>query len=304
MNRWRLICAVLAALLGCNGLRAQEEDLSKVVIGTERVADGVYMLTGQGGNIGVSVGEDGVILIDDQYAPLTEKIRAAIATLSDRPVRFLLNTHWHGDHTGGNENLGRAGVVIVAHENVRQRMGMEQFIEAFNEKVPAAAPRALPVITFTDTVSFHWNGDELRATHVPPAHTDGDTVVYFRKANVVHTGDIFFNGLYPFIDVSSGGSIDGMIDAVDQILAATDPRTRFIPGHGPLGDRQQLEAYRRMLAGVRDRIAPLVGAGKTAREVVEAKPSAAFDESWGKGFLKPEQFVQIVYASLKKKGKL
>jgi len=303
MNRWGIICAVFAALLGCGGLPAQEEDLSKVVIGTERVADGVYMLTGEGGNIGVSVGADGVILIDDQYAPLTEKIRAAIAALGDQPVRFLLNTHWHGDHTGGNENLGRAGVVIVAHENVRRRMSVEQFIEAFNEKVPAAPPRALPVVTFTDTVSFHWNGDELRATHVAPAHTDGDTVVYFRKANVVHTGDIFFNGLYPFIDVSSGGSIDGTIQAVDQILEATDPRTRFIPEHGPLGDRRQLEAYRRMLAGVRDRIAPLVGAGKTAREVVEAKPTAAFDETWGKGFLKPEQFVEIVYASLKMKVK-
>jgi len=261
----------------------------------EVVAGKIYMLEGQGGNLGVSIGEDGVFLIDDQYAPLTEKIVAAIAKLSDKPIRFVLNTHWHGDHTGGNENLGKAGTLIVAHDNVRVRMSSEQFIAAFNSKTPPSPKDALPVVTFNDAVTFHFNGDEIHAFHVAPAHTDGDSIVHFRKADVLHMGDVFFNTIYPFIDTGAGGSIDGMIAAVERTLPLIDEKAKLIPGHGPVGDKASLTAYLEMLRGVRDAIAPLVAAGKSVEEVVAAKPTAPFDEKWGQGFLNADVFTKIVY---------
>ena len=297
MNRRALIALVVAAALAVLAY-AQPPGIEKIEIVTEKVADGLYMLKGGGGNIGVSVGPDAVFLVDDQYAPLTPKIKAAVATLTDKPVKFVLNTHWHGDHTGGNENLGAGGTLIVAHDNVRTRMSTEQFSAFFNNKVPPAPRAALPVVTFDDTVTFHLNGEEIHAFHVAPAHTDGDAAVHFRKANVVHTGDLFFNGMYPFIDVDSGGSIAGMIAAADTLMAALKPDAKIIPGHGPLATRADYVAFRDMLAGVRDAVAPLVQAGKTREEVVAAKPTAAFDAKWGGGFFKPDPFVAVVYADL------
>jgi glyoxylase-like metal-dependent hydrolase (beta-lactamase superfamily II) len=284
----------VAALLG-----PQERDFSKVEVVPEKLAEGVYMLTGAGGNIGVSAGEDGVFLVDDQYAPLTDKIRAAVAAISSRPIRFLVNTHWHGDHTGGNENLGRGGVVIVAHDNVRKRMSVEQFIEAFGSKVPPAPKDALPVVTFSDAASFHMNGDEIQAFHVPPAHTDGDSVVRFARANVVHMGDCFFNGRYPFVDLSSGGSFEGVIAVAEKVLAISDAGTKIIPGHGPVADRAALAAYRDVLATVRDRVRPLIAAGKSLEEVKAAQPTREWDATWGQGFMKPDVWLGIVYKSLK-----
>jgi cyclase len=268
---------------------------------TEKVAEGVYMLAGNGGNIGVSVGEDAVFLVDDQYAPATEQIRQAVAAIGKGEIRFILNTHWHGDHTGGNENFGKAGTLVVAHDNVRRRMSTEQFLAAFNQKFPPSPKAALPVVTFSSDVTFHLNGDEIRATHVPPAHTDGDSIVRFTKANVLHTGDLFFNGFYPFIDTSTGGSIDGMIAAADRMLNGIDSNTKIIPGHGPLADRAALQRYRDMLVGVRDSVVPLVRAGQTVDQVIAAKPTAKWDPQWGQGFLKPEAFVRIVYDSLSQK---
>jgi glyoxylase-like metal-dependent hydrolase (beta-lactamase superfamily II) len=279
----------------------QDEGFEKVEVTSAKVAEGIYVLNGRGGNIGVSLGEDGVILIDDQYAPLTPKIRAVVSSLTPQPIRFVINTHWHGDHTGGNENLGKMGIVIVAHENVRKRMSVEQFLEAFNQKVEASPKAALPIITFGDAVTFHLNGDEVRSFHVAPAHTDGDTVVYFKKANVVHMGDCFFNGMYPFIDLSSGGSIDGIVAAADKVLAMVDMNTRIIPGHGPVGDKAALQIYRDVMATVRDRVKALVRAGKTLDEVKALAPTKDFDAKWGTGFMKPEVFVPIVYQSLKGK---
>jgi cyclase len=287
-----------AAVLSAATVAAQQQDFSKVEIKPTKLADGLYMLTGAGGNIGLSVGEDAVFLVDDQYAPLTERIKAAIAAITDKPVQFVLNTHWHFDHTGGNENLGKAGALIVAHDNVRKRMSVEQFIKDFDMKIPASPKAALPIVTFSETTTFYLNGEEIQAAHVPPAHTDGDSLVHFRKANVVHMGDTFFNGSYPFFDMSSGGSIEGMIGAAEKALSLSNATTKIIPGHGPLADRKALETYLSVLKTSRDRIRTLVSAGKSADEIVAAKPLAEYDATWGKGFIQSDQFVRLVHASL------
>ena len=267
-------------------------------IQTVEVTKDIFMLTGKGGNIGLSVGSSGVLLIDDKYAPASENILIAIAKKTNAPVRFVINTHWHGDHTGGNENMGKAGAVIVAHDNVRKAMSKDQFIEVFNMKAPASPKIALPVITFADAITFHWNDDTIEVTHVAPAHTDGDSVIYFKQANVIHAGDTFFNKMYPFIDVSTGGSIAGMISATDKLLILANDKTKIIPGHGPLADKGELQVYRDMLVTMKKRISDLKNSGKTRDDVIAAKPTADFDLAWGNGFLKPDVWVGIVYDSL------
>ncbi|MEO7714348.1 MAG: MBL fold metallo-hydrolase [Gemmatimonadaceae bacterium] len=264
------------------------------------VVPGVYMLQGAGGNIGLSVGRDDAFVIDDQYAPLTPKIRAAIATVTQKPVRFVINTHWHGDHTGGNESMASSGSIIVAHDNVRKRMSAQQFRAAFRDTVPASPAGALPVITFSDTISFFVNGDTLRASHVRNAHTDGDAIIVFRAANVVHMGDVFFKDTYPFIDASTGGSLPGMIAAVNGVLTTINADTKIIPGHGALAGRDDLVRYRDMLVEVRRRLGRLAARRLTVEQVVAAKPLADLDAVWGKGFMKPDQFVTIVYTSLRR----
>ncbi len=271
------------------------QDMSDVEIRTIPVADGVYMLMGQGGNIGLSVGESGPFVIDDQFAPLTEKILAAIAEVSDGDVRFVLNTHWHFDHTGGNENFGEAGALIVAHENVRRRMSVDQFMEAFDRAVPAAPPIALPIITFTDGVNFRWNGETIRVVHVENAHTDGDAIVMFEDANVVHMGDTYFNGRYPFIDVQAGGGIEGVIAAADWVLESVDSQTKIIPGHGALSGPEELRAYRDMLITVRDRIRMMINDGMSVDEVVASKPTSDLDATWGAN---PDSFVRFAYQAM------
>ncbi len=277
-----------------------QDDFSKVEIQTHKLAGSVYMMTGSGGNLGLSVGEDAVFLIDDQFAPLTPRIQAAIAKITDKPVKFVLNTHWHFDHTGGNENLGQAGSLIIAHENVRKRMSTEGLIEFLGMKTSPSPRAALPVITFTRDLSLHINGDELLVHHVAKAHTDGDAIVQFKKSNVIHMGDAFFNKLYPFIDTSSGGTVDGVIRAADLVLRLADDDTKIIPGHGPLGNKADLQQYRDMLAAVSGRVRQLVRQGKTLDQVIAARPSAKFDEVWGRGFLPPEKFVAMLYGNLKR----
>jgi cyclase len=279
----------------------EAQDFSDVTIKATAVRGSVHMLTGAGGNLGVSVGDDGVFLIDDQFAPLSEKIKAAIATISAKPVKFLVNTHWHGDHVGGNENFGKDGAIIVAHDNVRKRMSTDGFIKAFNREVKAAPKDALPVVTFADSVTLHLNGETMKVIHVDPAHTDGDSVIFFEQANVLHTGDLFFNGLYPFIDLSSGGNIDGVIAAAARLIPMVDDETKIIPGHGPLATKADYQKYHDTLKAIRDNVAKLVAAGKSMDEVIAAKPSAEFDAEWGNGFMKPATFLSIVYDSLKPK---
>jgi cyclase len=289
---------MLAIALVAAHRAAAQQDFSKVEVTVVPVRGGIYMLQGAGGNIGLCVGADSPFLIDDQYAPLTPKIRAAIATVTQQPVRFLMNTHWHGDHTGVNANMASVGAILVAHENVRRRMSTEQFVEAIKQRVAPSPTGALPVITFSDSISFFLNGDTIRAAHVKNAHTDGDAVITFRAANVVHMGDTFFNGMYPLIDLSSGGSLDGMIAAVAMVLATTDADTRYIPGHGPLATRADLQRYHDMLAGVRGRLTELAARKQTVEQVLAAKPLADYDAAWGNGFMKPDVFLTIAYTSV------
>lgn len=286
------------ALIAAHGPALAQQDMSAVEVSITPIRAGLHLITGRGGNIVASTGTDGTFLVDDQYAPLTDKIRAALSTVTDQPVRFVVNTHWHGDHVGGNENLGRAGAVIVAHDNVRQRMSSDQFMAAFNSTVPAAPAKALPVITFGESLSLHLNGDTMQVIHVPNAHTDGDAVVFFQTANVLHMGDTYFNGLYPFIDLGSGGGIHGMIAAVAECVALTNADTVIVPGHGPLGTRAELMAYGEMLAGFRDRIAELKAAGRTLEDVIAERPTADFDDRLGKGFISPERLVGFIFESL------
>jgi cyclase len=288
-----LLCAAAVAWSAA-GL-AQPASFDKVEIKTTKLTDTIYMLEGEGGNIGVSAGEDGVVLIDDQYAPLTPKILAAVKAISDKPIRFVINTHWHADHTGGNENLGNAGVVIVAHDNVYKRLTSEQFVQLLNNrKFPPLSRAGLPVITFNDTVTFRVNGDEIVVHKIAPAHTDGDSFVRFRKANIIHTGDVFAAYRYPFIDVENGGSVKGVVKAMDALLPTLDDNTKVIPGHGPLSGKKDVVAFREMMAKGSSRVEAAVKSKKTLEQVIAAKPTREFDEVWGK-FRKPEQFAEILY---------
>jgi glyoxylase-like metal-dependent hydrolase (beta-lactamase superfamily II) len=262
------------------------------------VSDNIYMLSGQGGNIGLFLGEDGTFIIDDQFAPLTEKILAAIKSVGGDTPRFLINTHFHGDHTGGNENLGNAGTLIVSHDKVRERLVAGSYIKAFGMNSPPANKAALPVLTFSEDMHFYINNDSVNAVHVPSAHTDGDSIIYFKKANVVHAGDIFFNGFYPFIDAANGGSLRGTIAAVDAMLAATDSKSKIIPGHGPLADKAQLQAYRDMLAIAYARLLKLKNDGVSIEDAIIHDPLSDLEAQWGNGIFSGEKWIRITYPAV------
>ena len=275
-----LLVAALGAPLGA------QQDFSNVRITAHHVAGGVYYLEGQGGNIGLSVGEDGVVMIDDQFAPLTDRIVAAIRELSDGEIRFVINTHVHGDHTGGNENLGRMGVLILARDEVRVRLAA------------TASDDALPVLTYSDAITIHLNGDEVHAFPVPPAHTDGDSFIHFRAADVLHLGDVFRATGYPFIDLANGGTLDGTIAALGVAIGLSGPSTKIIPGHGGVSTREDVMAFRDMIMDVKARVAPLVAQGMTYEQTAAARPTASHDARWGD----PERFLRAVYAELGGQG--
>lgn len=274
---------------------AQAED-EKIV--PTAVTDQIYMLMGSGGNIGLFIGDDGSFLIDDQFAPLTEKIVQAVKSIGGEQPKFLFNTHYHGDHTGGNENFGKGGTLIFSHDNVRERLQTGFFIREFNMKQEGVGSAGLPVVTFSTEMSFHLNGDTVRAIHIPHSHTDGDSIIHFSSANVVHAGDVFFNGFYPFIDVSHGGSLKGMIQGVREILLLSDENTKIIPGHGPLGNREELQNYLQMLETAYGRLRKLKAEGKSVQEAMAAQPLKDLEETWGDGLFTSDKWIEIIYSGV------
>jgi cyclase len=297
MNRSLAFLAAFFVLASAPPAAAQR-DWGDVVIRPERLADGLWMLSGVGGNLLLCAGPDGALLVDAQYAPLAAKIRAAADSLGGRPLRFIVNTHYHDDHVSGDSALAAGGAVVIAHENVRRRVSVSRFNAIFAETIQAMPRQGWPAVTFADSVTLYLNGHELRVIHLPPGHTDGDAYVWVPDADVLHTGDLLFNGTYPVIDVSAGGSIGGMIRSADALLALVGPGTRIVPGHGPLADRAALLRFRDMLVTVRDRVTELVRAGRTLEEIRAAKPLADLDGVWGRGFMKPDSFLGVVYSDL------
>jgi glyoxylase-like metal-dependent hydrolase (beta-lactamase superfamily II) len=286
-----------ASLLITLTAAAQDRDFSKVEIKVQKVAGTVYMLTGSGGNIGVSSGDDGIVIIDDQFAPLAPKIKEALKGISDKPIRFVLNTHYHGDHTGGNEIFGREGT-IIAHDNVRKRLASGS--KARGQETPAAPKGALPVVTFNDRATIHFNGEEIRAIHMPHGHTDGDSVIEFPSSKVVHMGDDFFNGMYPFVDVENGGSVKGLIANVDAVVARISDDYKVIPGHGALSDRAGLRAFGDMLKGTWNVVQEGVKTGKTLDQMKKDNVLKPW-ESWGKGFIKADGWLETIFNEVTKK---
>lgn len=281
---------------------AAQQNLDAVEIRSETVAPNIAVLFGAGGNIAVTWGSDGTVLVDDQFAPLTSRIESAIAALGASPTRFLINTHWHGDHSGGNENFGRAGALIMAQEHVRERMASEQRRPGANgapDRITPASPAiALPVVTWHDGVSLHLNGGEVRIFHAPHAHTDGDSIVWFRSANVIHMGDLFFHQVtLPFIDTASGGDARGVLAAAERAIAISNDRTVIIPGHGPVATRADLIAYRDMLAQVISVVERERAAGRSLEQIIALNPAAQWDTN-PQAFIRGPAFVTAVWQSL------
>ena len=291
----RLLLAVSLVLTVFFSVQAQD-DLSKVEIKATKVAGNVYMLEGAGGNIGVSVGPDGILIVDDQFAPLADKIRASLKTLDQGKLKFILNTHWHGDHTGGNAVFGPEAP-IIAHDNVRKRLSTEQRIEVFKQTIPPSPKQALPVITFDQSLTVHFNGEEIKAIHFPHGHTDGDSVIFFSASNVVHLGDDFFAGSFPFVDLDSGGSVEGLTQNVGELITKIPAGAKLIPGHGAISTIDDLKAYHQMLLTTTDIVRKKIAAGKTLEEV---KKEGLPDEwkPWGTGFIKTDMWLELVYMSL------
>ena len=285
------LCSLPVALLavGSAFAQGQQQDFSAVVIKTHQVAGNVYYLEGQGGNVGLLVGDDGVLMIDDQFAPLSEKLQAAIKALSNKPIRMLINTHIHGDHTGGNENFGKLGIDIVAHDNVRVRLA-----QGVNGAAPSPAV-ALPIVTFADSMTMHLNGETVTIKKLPPSHTDGDSFIHFAKADVIHTGDSFRTIGYPGVDFNNGGSVKGMIAALQALYDAAGPNTKILPGHGVVVTRAEIAAQRDLTVDLQKRFTDLIKRGMTLEQVVAAKPTADLDEKYGSS----ERLIPAFYNAVK-----
>jgi cyclase len=293
--RMPLPLAVAAAFLGAPAPSlAQQQDFSKVEIKVQKVAGTVYLLQGAGGNIGVSVGEDGIVVVDDQFAPLAERIQAALRGITDKPVRFVLNTHWHGDHVGGNAYFGQRST-IIAHDNVRKRMAEGGTV--LGSRIAPYPKGALPILTFEHDATVHLNGEDIRALHVAAGHTDGDAIVYFPRSNVVHMGDDFVTYGFPFIDLESGGSVKGMIESVETAIARLPPDVKVIPGHGDLATLDDVRKFTRMLRETSQIVEKGIAAGKTLEELEREKVLAAYDGFSGR-FVSTDRFLETLYADL------
>lgn len=265
---------------------------------TIQLSDTIYMLKGRGGNVGISTGEDGLYIIDDQVRPVTSQLLRAIRKISNKPIRFVINTHYHADHTGGNETIGQAGAVIIAHDNIRKRMTTTQVSIFMNNSTPPYAKDALPVVTFNDQMSLHFNGETATAYYVANGHTDGDSIIHFPLSNVIHMGDMYFNAMYPYVDLDAGGSIQGMVMAADLALSMADESTRIIPGHGPLAMTEDLRSYRDFLIEASTNVQALIDQNMDLQQIIAAQPTGKWDETLGKVWIKPAQFVTFIYNSL------
>jgi glyoxylase-like metal-dependent hydrolase (beta-lactamase superfamily II) len=289
----RILLSLFFVMAATAAIVAQQPNYDTVRIRPVLVSNNLYFLKGSGGNIGVLIGNDGTLMIDDQFAPLSNKINGAIKTLSPGEIKFLINTHIHGDHTGGNDNFKKMGVTILAQDQVRERMTKET-VNRQNEKVPPRDKDALPDITFADKLNVHINDEDIELIHFDPGHTDGDVIVHFKKANVYHMGDMFVTYGYPFIDVSSGGSVNGMIAALDKVLALMDNNAKVIPGHGELSTKADVKVFRDRLADIRDQVAAALKKGKKKEDLASLGITDKYDAEWGKGFLKGKDFVMMV----------
>jgi len=295
----KVFLLLIVSLLFAVSASAQT-DFSKVQMKATKVAGNVYMLEGAGGNIGVSVGDDGLLIVDDQFAPLADKIRAALKGIADKKLHFILNTHWHGDHTGGNVAFGPEAT-IIAHDNVRKRLSTEQKSAVFNSTTPPSPKEALPVITFDQTLTVHFNGEDIRAIHYPHGHTDGDSVIFFSASNVVHLGDDFFAGRFPFVDLESGGSVEGLIKNVGELITKIPNDAKLIPGHGPISTLDDLKSYHRMLQQTTEIVRGKIKAGKTLDQIKSEGLPAEW-APWGTGFIKTDRWVETIYRSLTAKN--
>ncbi|GHN03122.1 hypothetical protein WSM22_46110 [Cytophagales bacterium WSM2-2] len=277
---------------------SQAQNFDTVKIRPQKVTDQIYMLKGSGGNIGLLTGNDGLLMIDDQYAPLAAKINDAVKSISSNPIRFLVNTHVHGDHTGGNDTFGKQGITLVAHDNVRERMMKEQVNKRFNRTTPPRAKESWPIVTFADRMNFHLNEEDIEVVYLDKGHTDGDVIIHFKKANVYHTGDAFVRYGYPFIDASSGGSVNGFISTLDKLLLMLDDQSKVIPGHGELATKADVKILRDQMVDIRDQVAKALKKGKKPEELAAMGITDKYEEKLGKGFLKGKDFVVIVAESL------
>ena len=289
--------ALTTVLTACIPITPQHPPQFDMAIRATRVTDQVHVLEGAGGNVAVLVADDGVLLVDDKLAPAAPDVKAALTALTSRPVRFVVNSHWHRDHSGGNEAMAGDGAVIVAHDNVRKRMSVDGFVAVFGRRSQAAPPRALPVVTFTQDVTFHLGGEEIGVVHVGAAHTDGDVLVRFRRANVLHMGDCYLNGSFPVIDSVNGGTFPGLIAAADAALGQVDAETRIVPGHGPIASREDLRAWRDMLSTIYERVRKSAAAGRTLEQVKAERPTKEWDGRFPRSFVTSDHAVEEAYRS-------